>query len=92
MNRKKLITYDDKTGEILHEKEVYSWSGMDLISITDLSVEDATDVIVSLQWKQRRINETIEQLQGAVRRSEVLSTEDKKMVLNTLGVTNEDDN
>lgn len=92
MNRKKLITYDDKTGEILHEKEIKSWSGMDLISITDLSVEDATDVIVSLQWKQRRIDETIEQLQGAVRRSEVLSIEDKKMVLNTLGVTNENDN
>lgn len=81
MNRKKLITYDDKTGEILHEKEVKSWSGMDLITIKDLSVEDANDVIGSIQWRQRRVQETIDQLLGAITRSEVLTKEEKKELI-----------
>lgn len=81
MNRKTLITYDDKTGEILHEKEIKSWSGMDLITIKDLSIDDANDVIGSIQWRQRRVQETMDQLLGAIIRSEVLNKEEKKELI-----------
>lgn len=84
MNRKKLITYDDKTGEILHEKEVKSWDGMDLVGYNEVTVSEANEVIENIQRKQARVTETVNQLYEAVRRSTQLNKEEKKELIQFL--------
>lgn len=84
MNRKKLITYDDKTGEILHEKEVKSWDGMDLVGYNEVTVSEVNEVIENIQRKQARVTETVNQLYDAVRRSTQLNKEEKKELIQFL--------
>ncbi|ALA06973.1 hypothetical protein AXI71_gp19 [Lactococcus phage GE1] len=77
MNRKKMITYDDKTGEILHEKEVKSWDGMDLATEQHITASEVNEILDNIYYRSNQLRALEEQLEASVIRSDMLSRKHK---------------